>query len=122
FPDVWVRLKRAPESLRPRIAAIPGVASGSTRVSFTATLDVPTVEAPALGLFVSIPDVRGASLAQLNLTSGRYVALDGRDEVLAGDQVVKADARAAADTPSAVMVGQGRNIQIVGTGIPLEYH
>ena len=55
FPHVWASLERAPESLRRRIEEIPGVATVDTRVTFTATLDVPGVEAPALGRFVSIP-------------------------------------------------------------------
>ena len=40
FADVFAHLERAPESLRARIAAIPGVASAETRIVADVTLDV----------------------------------------------------------------------------------
>src|SRR5690606_18234412 len=55
FPEMWARLERAPESVRRRILEIPGVAEATTRVTFSASLDVPGVDAPAYGLFVSVP-------------------------------------------------------------------
>ena len=50
FADVFVNLKRAPASLAPRLAAVPGVARLETRVVAQVNLDVPGMIEPAQGL------------------------------------------------------------------------
>src|SRR6185295_9727096 len=49
FADVFASLKRAPSSLEPRIAALRGVETVSTRVVADVTLDVPGMAEPAIG-------------------------------------------------------------------------
>src|SRR5512147_1810503 len=49
FADVFANLKRAPDALAARIAAIPGVANVRTRVVFDVVLDVPGLAEPATG-------------------------------------------------------------------------
>jgi putative ABC transport system permease protein len=49
FAEVFASAKRAPESLAPRIAAIPGVARMETRVVAGVTLDMPGMDEPAGG-------------------------------------------------------------------------
>ncbi|MCC6771722.1 MAG: ABC transporter permease [Gemmatimonadaceae bacterium] len=121
FPDVWVRLERAPESLRGRIAAIPGVSAVNTRVTLVATLDVPSVDVPALGYFVSVTDDRGATLSDLHLSAGRFVSPRRRDEVVVSDKFAIANAFVPGDTLRAVINGRQRDLQIVGTAISPEY-
>lgn len=55
FADVFVQLKRAPDSLVARIAAIPGVQQVQTRVVVDVNLDVPELAEPATGRLISIP-------------------------------------------------------------------
>src|SRR5512147_1540308 len=55
FADVFAHLKRAPEPLASRIAAIPGVSALTTRIVFDVTLDVAGLPEPATGRVVSIP-------------------------------------------------------------------
>ena len=55
FADVFASLERAPETLRARIEAIPGVAGVETRVVSEVTLDVPGLDEPATGRLLSIP-------------------------------------------------------------------
>src|SRR5678816_295297 len=49
FGDVFASVKRAPESLRAGIASIAGVGTVETRVTMSATLDVPGLAEPATG-------------------------------------------------------------------------
>ncbi|MEP0548178.1 MAG: FtsX-like permease family protein [Rhodothermales bacterium] len=121
FPDVWASLERAPQSLSRRIEEIPGVAAVDTRVTFAATLDVPSVDSPALGRFVSVPEDRRPELADLHLTSGRYLAPGRRDEVVVSANFAIANAFVPGDTLRAVLNGRYRDLQIVGTAISPEY-
>lgn len=121
FPDVWVPLERAPESLRRRIEALPGVAAVDTRVTFAATLDVPGIAAPAQGRFVSVPDDGRPRLSDLTLASGRYLAPGRRDEVLVSKRFAAANAFVPGDTLQAVLNGRRRALRIVGTAISPEH-
>ena len=56
FADVFASLKRAPASLEPRLAAIPGVEHVMTRVVADVTLDVPGMSEPATGRLISLPE------------------------------------------------------------------
>ncbi|MGI9174178.1 MAG: ABC transporter permease [Rhodothermales bacterium] len=121
FPDVWVRLERAPESLRRRIEDVPGVAVADSRVSFAATLDVPGVEVPALGQFVSIPEDHRPRLSDLHIKTGRYIAPGRRNEVIISENFALANRFVPGDTLQAVINGRLRDLEIVGTAISPEY-
>src|SRR5215470_319330 len=49
FADVFVHLKRGPESVVTDIGAIPGVGTTESRVVVEVTLDVPGLDEPATG-------------------------------------------------------------------------
>ena len=121
FPDIWAQLERAPESLRHRIEEIPGVAAVDTRVTFAATLDVPSIDAPALGQFVSIPEDLGSMLAAVHLKEGRYVDSRRRDEVLVSENFAIANDFVPGDTLKAVINGSLRDLEIVGIAISPEH-
>jgi putative ABC transport system permease protein len=121
FPDVWVQLKRAPESLVRRLRELPGVAAVDTRVTFSANLDVSGLDEPAHGRFVSIPARRRSMLGDLHLKSGRYISPAGRDEVLVSDKFAAANALAPGSTIDAVIRGRLRKLFIVGTAIAPEH-
>lgn len=121
FPDVWAQLERAPESLRSRIEEIPGVAVVDTRVTFASSLDLPDVEAPALGRFASLPDEGEASLARIHVVTGRTVAEGRRDEVVISKKFAIANGFRPGDTVRAVINGRLRDLAIVGTAISPEY-
>jgi len=121
FPDVWASLKRAPDSLIRRLREIPGVGSVDTRVTFTATLDLPGLGAPGLGRFVSIPERRRSMLGDIFLKRGRYIAAGRADEVLISDKFALANALGPGDTLRAVINGRFRELSIVGTAISPEH-
>ena len=56
FADVFVNLKRAPESLKEKIQHIPGVNQVETRVSVSVKLDITGFNEPVTAKIVSIPD------------------------------------------------------------------
>ena len=56
FGHVFAHLKRAPDSLRSQLEAIPGVAEVQTRVVADVVIDVPGVEEPAVGRLISVPE------------------------------------------------------------------
>ena len=76
FADVFASLKRAPSSLEPRIAALPGVESVATRVVADVTLDVPGMAEPAIGRLISVPDRGRPALNDVYLRRGRWVDPD----------------------------------------------
>ena len=53
--DVFAHVKRAPESIVPSIAAIPGVDTVQTRIVMDVSLDIPGLDEPATGRLVSVP-------------------------------------------------------------------
>jgi putative ABC transport system permease protein len=121
FPDVWVQLERAPDSLIRRLTAIPGVTAAETRVTLGATLDVPGLDAPALGRFVSIPEHRRSMLGDLHLRSGRYIAPGRRSEVVLSENFAVANGLVPGSTIRAVINGRRRDLEIVGTAISPEH-
>jgi putative ABC transport system permease protein len=121
FPHVWAQVERAPESLRRRIHEIPGVSEVGTRVTFAATLDVPGIDAPALGLFVSLPERRRATVGDIHLLSGRYVASSRRSEAIISENFAIANGFVPGDTLRAVINGRRRSLEIVGVAISPEH-
>ncbi|MCC5025102.1 MAG: hypothetical protein J6386_20980 [Candidatus Synoicihabitans palmerolidicus] len=65
FAEVFADLKRAPNGVRDRLSALPGVAAVETGVQVRVTLDLPELLEPASGLINSIPDRRAMVLNQL---------------------------------------------------------
>jgi putative ABC transport system permease protein len=121
FADIWASLKRAPESVARAIADIPGVAAVETRVTFTAQLHVPGLEAPGLGRFVSLPPDGTAILNRIHLTSGRLFADGHRDEVILSRNFAEENGLEPGDSLAAVINGSLRTLQVAGTAISPEY-
>jgi putative ABC transport system permease protein len=121
FADVFVSLKRAPEAMRARLAAIPGVAAVETRVIMPVTLDVPGLAEPATGRLVSVPERRRPILNDVHLRSGRWMELGRRDEVIVSEAFATANSLAVGASLGAVMNGRWQRLHIVGIGISPEY-
>ena len=71
FAEVFASLKRAPESLRARLGAIPGVERAETRVVEQVRLDMPDFVEPVSALMVSLADDAPHGLNGLHLREGR---------------------------------------------------
>ena len=121
FADVFASLMRAPASLASRIAALPGVEAVSTRVVGDVTLDVPTMEEPATGRLISIPERDRPVLNDVYLRSGRWIDPARPDEVLVSEMFAKAHRFDVGDRVAALINGRKRWLTIVGVGLSPEY-
>ena len=119
FADVFVQLKRAPDSLIPRLEAIPGVSAVQTRVVKDVTLSVEGLAAPATGRLISIPEQAAPMLNDLFIRTGHYPSRG--DEILASEAFAKANHLALNDTVGAIINGRWQTLRIVGTALSPEY-
>jgi len=121
FADVFVQLKRAPNSLASRISEIPGVAKAETRVVADVTLDVRGLDEPAKGRIVSIPEKQTSILNDLYISEGRYVEPGQRDEVIASQTFANVNGLKPGDSVAAIINGRWQKLRIVGLALSPEY-
>jgi putative ABC transport system permease protein len=121
FADVFAGLKRAPETLRSRIAAIPGVAAVETRIVVEVTLDVPGLEEPATGRLIGVPERRVPILNDLHLRRGRWLEPGRRDEVIVSEAFAEANGLQVGESLGAVLHGRWQRLRIVGIALSPEY-
>jgi putative ABC transport system permease protein len=121
FGDVFAFVKRAPESVEQRIAALPGVRTVQVRVSQFATLDIEGFSEPVMGQFVSVPAERQPILNQLALQSGRLPAPAAQDEVVLNVPFAEAHGLVVGDAVVAIINGNRRELRIVGTALSPEF-
>src|SRR5215475_6449266 len=121
FADVFAQLKRAPNSIAPRINEIPGVAKAETRVVADVTLDVPGLDEPAKGRIVSVPEKQTTMLNDLYLSEGRYIEPGQRDEVIASQTFANANGLKPGDSLAAIINGRWQKLRIVGLALSPEY-
>lgn len=121
FADVFASLKRAPASLEPRLAAIPGVERVMTRVVADVTLDVPGMSEPATGRLISLPESGTPPLNDLFLRRGRWIDPARPDEVLASEMFCDAHGFGPGDRVAALINGRRRWLTIVGVALSPEY-
>lgn len=121
FGDLFVSLRRAPETVRSALAAIPGVAAVDTRVVVPVTLDLPGVDQPATGLLVSVPERRQPMLNDLHLRRGRWLEPGRRDEALVSEAFATANHLEVGQSLGAVINGRLHRLRIVGIAISPEY-
>jgi putative ABC transport system permease protein len=121
FADVFVRVKRAPDTVTPSLTEIPGVAQIETRIVESVTLDVPGLEDPAVGLLISLPVTRPPRLNQLYLRRGRQLTFGRDDEVLASEAFMKANDLDLDSKIAAIINGRRKVLRIVGVAFSPEY-
>ena len=121
FADAFASLKRAPSEVAEKIAAIPGIDVVETRVVAQVRLDLPTLDAPATGRFISIPDNRRPALNDLVLRRGRWIERGHSDEVLVSEAFASAHELIPGDPIHAIINGHRRRLTIVGIALSPEY-
>ena len=137
FAQVFSRLKRAPETIKPRIEEIPGVARVQTRIVFDVTIDVneparlvlnggeqkmvPAMIEPAKGRLISIPETGEPELNAVHLRRGRLLEAGREGEVLVSESFAEAHQLQPNDTVSAIINGKKQQLTIVGIVLSPEY-
>lgn len=121
FGDVFCELKRAPNSVRARLAELEGVAAVETRVTGRMTLDLPGLAEPADGLVISIPEDRPQQLHKIFLRRGRLPETGSPNEVVVGEAFADAHGFGPGHTLNAVLYGAQETLTIVGVGLSPEF-
>ena len=121
FGDVFASLKRAPESLKTRLADIPGVAQVEARVVAEVTLDVQGMNEPVTGRLISVPERQTAILNDLSMIEGRYIEPGRGNEVVVTEGFALAHGLRPGDSVSAVINGRHRDLEIVGVALSPEF-
>jgi len=121
FADVFAGVKRAPERMAGRIAALPGVQAVETRISRFALLDFPHFPEPVIGQLVSLPDEGPPLLNRPTLRAGRWLDPERVDEVMVSEPFAEAHDLAPGDAVAAVLNGHRRELRVVGTVLSPEF-
>lgn len=120
FADVFVQLKRAPEPIKQRLAAIPGVSALQTRVVRDVNLSIPGMTEAATARLVSIPDGEIPALNAMQLRRGRMPESRAA-EVVASEPFAAANRLEPGDSIGAVINGRWQTLTIVGIGLSPEF-
>ena len=121
FADVFASVKRAPEHLASRMAAIPGVQTVETRIVELAILDIAGFEEPVIGVLASIPERGEPKLNRLALRQGRLVAPGRPDEVVISESFSEGHGLGPGDHLHAIINGHKRRLDVVGIALSPEY-
>ena len=121
FADVFVHLDRAPRSILPRIASLPGVAQVDGRVMNDYRLELPGVSVPLLGRFVSLDGPPDARLDALFIDAGRSVTPGSANEVVVSELFAKARGLRPGGSIVAVINGHEVKLRIVGVATSPEF-
>ena len=121
FADVFVNLKRAPESLKDKIKNINGVKQLETRVSAQAKLDIQGYTENVTGTIVSIPDDGNPLLNRLYIRQGRLPDPFKDNEVVINETFAQAHKFKLGDQLAAVINGKWKNLTITGIALSPEF-
>ena len=121
FADVFSDLKRAPNSLRQRLAELPDVGAVETRVSGGVLLELPGMSGPADGLVVSLPEERAQRLNLVHLRRGSLPASGSSDEVVVSEGFAGAHGFEPGDHLTVTIDGARQRLRICGIGLSPEF-
>ena len=121
FADVFADLRRAPESVARRLAALPGVAMVDTRVAAFGRAELPGYDEPIRVRAISTPEFGVLRLNRLRLRTGRAPAPGERDTLVVSDAFAEAHGLRPGDALTLVLHGRRQRFRIVGVGATPEF-
>lgn len=121
FSDIFVSLKRAPNSIQKRLQEVPGISLVDTRIVYDATLDIGDLSEPAIGRFISLSDNSEQKLNALYLKEGRWPQEDKSNEVVVNESFALANRLMPGDYLYALLNGHRQKLQIVGVVLSPEF-
>lgn len=121
FADIFMAVRRAPETLVHRIGAIAGVQQVGTGIAHNVVLDIAGIDEPVNGLVVSAPEQGSNSLNNLHIRQGRMIMPRAIDEAVVTEAFANANRLVPGSFFHATLKGQRRKIQVVGVATSPEY-
>ncbi len=122
FADAWVAVKRAPEAVAERLAAIDGIARVETRVVAFGNVAVEGFAAPIRTQVLSLPPPSVESpLNRIRLESGRLPLPGSAHEVVASEAFADAHGFGLGARFRATLHGRARTLVMVGTARSPEF-
>jgi len=121
FADVFVNLKRAPESLKEKIQNVPGVHQIETRVSAYVKLDIQGFDEPVTARIISIPDDGKPLLNRLYIKKGRLADPAKDNEVVINENFAQAHGFDLGDRFAAIIHGKWKELTITGIALSPEF-
>jgi putative ABC transport system permease protein len=121
FADVFVQLKRAPNSVAEQIGRLPGVAAVQAGIAIQVTLDIPNLDEPASGMVRSLPDFGTQELNRLFLRSGHWLEPGAVDQVLVGEAFASANQLTPGDRIAMLLNGKRTDLRIAGIVLSPEF-
>jgi putative ABC transport system permease protein len=119
FADVFASARRAPLSLMPEIAAIPGVQGAEGRVSGDVIVDIPGRVEAAVGHVLSLPDLGEPLLNLPILRAGRWP--ETAAEIAVNEPFAAVNGLVPGDVIAANLNGRKRELTITGTVLSPEF-
>jgi putative ABC transport system permease protein len=121
FADVFVNLKRAPESLKEKIKGVAGINRLETRVTAHAKLDIPGFKELVTGRVVSVPDDGPPLLNRLYIRKGRLPDSSRDNEVVVNETFAEAHGLKPGDQFAAVINGKWKKLTVCGVALSPEF-
>jgi len=121
FADVFVHLKRAPESLKEKIKEVPGINLVETRVSAYVKLDISGFNEPVNARILSIPDDGKPLLNRLYIRKGRLPDPFKDNEAVVNENFAKAHGFNLGDQFAAIINGKWKKLTITGIALSPEF-
>lgn len=121
FADLFVHLKRAPESLKEKIKEVPGVNQVETRIYAQVKLDIDGLEEPVNAAVISIPDDGNPLLNRLYLRRGRLADPAKDNEAVINENFAKAHGFNLGNSFSAIINGKWKRLTITGIALSPEF-
>lgn len=121
FAEVFASIKRAPESVKDRIASIPGVNQVETRVVADVKLNIEGFNEPVTAKLVSVPENGKPLLNRIYIKKGRMVDPWKDNEVVVSEAFADAHRFSLGDRFGAVINGRWKMLDIVGTALSPEF-
>lgn len=121
FGDAFARLSRAPNSVRAKLEAIPGVAVVETRVVRDGLMPLADLPEPAVGEVVGLPAHGEPRLNALALRRGRMFEPGRADEAVVSEAFALAHGLEPGATLPIVLEGVMHHVRVVGVALSPEY-
>ena len=121
FAQVFAPLRRAPERLAQRLAALPGVAALETRLVAEVPLTVPGMVEPASAHLMSLPPQGEPELNRLHLRSGQLPGREARQEVLVSEGFALAHHLQPGDALTVLLNGRQGRVRVAGVALSPEF-